>query len=238
MSPGRRPNAGSAKERLVLDPAERKAALLGVIGAARRRLVLSLFRCDDFSILDALASAARTRVRSGGDSHQARQGRQEAAEKIVGRARGNGRRGDALRRSGGEVPRQVPRRRRHHRDHHHPQPDAEVFHAHLGRGADHAGSHGGEGPADAVSGRLRRQAAAVAPADQPASHHRPRAIARRDPEPHRRRQEQYSHPRSQAVGSRRGVAAARAPRRGHCGDRARQAADKRVRAARQDADHR
>src|SRR5688572_32250837 len=70
MSPGRRPSAGSvrpakprprggalAKERLVLDPAERKAALLSVIGAARRRLVLSLFRCDDFSILDALAAA-------------------------------------------------------------------------------------------------------------------------------------------------------------------------------------
>lgn len=72
MSPGRRPSAGSnqptthnarlglhrgAKERLVLTPAERKAALLSVIGAARRRLVLSLFRCDDFSILDALAAA-------------------------------------------------------------------------------------------------------------------------------------------------------------------------------------
>jgi len=57
MSPGRRPNAGSAKERLVLDPAERKAALLGVIGSARRRLVLSLFRCDDFSVLDGLAGA-------------------------------------------------------------------------------------------------------------------------------------------------------------------------------------
>ena len=59
MSPGRRPNAGSAKarERLILDPAERKAALLGVIGAAKRRLILSLFRCDDFSILDALAAA-------------------------------------------------------------------------------------------------------------------------------------------------------------------------------------
>src|SRR5688572_21363819 len=71
MSPGRRPSAGSvhpatqsprrggpgAKERLVLDPAERKAALLGVIGAAKKRLILSLFRCDDFSILDALAAA-------------------------------------------------------------------------------------------------------------------------------------------------------------------------------------
>jgi cardiolipin synthase len=41
----------------VLDPAERKAALLNVIGSARRRLVLSLFRCDDFTILDALAAA-------------------------------------------------------------------------------------------------------------------------------------------------------------------------------------
>jgi phosphatidylserine/phosphatidylglycerophosphate/cardiolipin synthase-like enzyme len=57
MSPGRRPNAGSASERLVLAPAERKAALLGVIGGAKRRLILSLFRCDDFTVLDALAAA-------------------------------------------------------------------------------------------------------------------------------------------------------------------------------------
>src|SRR5829696_10471361 len=65
MSPGRhrsavkrpRRSAAGVRERLVLDPAERKAALLGVIAAARRRLILSLFRCDDFSILDALAAA-------------------------------------------------------------------------------------------------------------------------------------------------------------------------------------
>jgi cardiolipin synthase len=57
MSPGRRPSVGSANEKLVLDPAERKAALLNLIGSARRRLVLSLFRCDDFTILDALAAA-------------------------------------------------------------------------------------------------------------------------------------------------------------------------------------
>jgi cardiolipin synthase len=65
MSPGRRPKKpkprprSSAKktEKLVLDPEERKAALLGVIGAAKRRLILSLFRCDDFSVLDALAAA-------------------------------------------------------------------------------------------------------------------------------------------------------------------------------------
>jgi len=57
MSRGRPRSAANTKEQLVLDPAERKAALLGVIGAARRRLILSLFRCDDFSILDALAAA-------------------------------------------------------------------------------------------------------------------------------------------------------------------------------------
>lgn len=57
MSPGRRPRKANAPERLVLSPAERKKALLGVIGSAKRRLVLSLFRCDDFSILDALAAA-------------------------------------------------------------------------------------------------------------------------------------------------------------------------------------
>jgi len=69
MSPGRRPSAGktragapgraaaAGKERLVLDPDARKAALLDVIAGAKRRLVLSLFRCDDFSVLDALAAA-------------------------------------------------------------------------------------------------------------------------------------------------------------------------------------
>ena len=71
MSPGLRPSAADAvpkvktraaaaipaTEQLVLDPAERKNALLGVIGSARRRLVLSLFRCDDFTVLDALANA-------------------------------------------------------------------------------------------------------------------------------------------------------------------------------------
>jgi phosphatidylserine/phosphatidylglycerophosphate/cardiolipin synthase-like enzyme len=41
----------------VLEPAERRAAMLRLIGAARRRLVLSLFRCDDLEVLDALAGA-------------------------------------------------------------------------------------------------------------------------------------------------------------------------------------
>jgi phosphatidylserine/phosphatidylglycerophosphate/cardiolipin synthase-like enzyme len=65
MSPGRRPKGAEPRgrgparilERLILEPAARKAALLGVIGAAKRRVILSLFRCDDFSVLDALAAA-------------------------------------------------------------------------------------------------------------------------------------------------------------------------------------
>lgn len=68
MSPGRLPSARKArapvrraavtgKETLILDPPERKATLLRVIAGARRRLVLSLFRCDDFTVLDALAGA-------------------------------------------------------------------------------------------------------------------------------------------------------------------------------------
>jgi phosphatidylserine/phosphatidylglycerophosphate/cardiolipin synthase-like enzyme len=41
----------------VLEPSKRRDALLSVISSAKRRLVLSLFRCDDLTVLDALASA-------------------------------------------------------------------------------------------------------------------------------------------------------------------------------------
>lgn len=67
MSPGRRPRkaepapsrraARRGGERLVLEPSKRRDALLAVIGSAKRRLVLSLFRCDDLTVLDALAAA-------------------------------------------------------------------------------------------------------------------------------------------------------------------------------------
>jgi phosphatidylserine/phosphatidylglycerophosphate/cardiolipin synthase-like enzyme len=50
-------------ERLVCEPAERRVAVLDVIRAARRELVLSVFRCDDFSILDALGDAVQRKVR-------------------------------------------------------------------------------------------------------------------------------------------------------------------------------
>ena len=55
--PRKSARSATARERLVLDPPERKAALLNVIAGAKRRLILSLFRCDDYSILDALAAA-------------------------------------------------------------------------------------------------------------------------------------------------------------------------------------
>src|SRR4030095_893736 len=84
MSPGRRPNAGSAKERLVLDPVERKADLLGVIGAAKKRLILSLFRCDDFSVLDALAAALERGCEVEGGVTQRAKGGKKRLKKLWG----------------------------------------------------------------------------------------------------------------------------------------------------------
>ena len=57
------PQTPSSAERLVIDPAERRSAVLEVIRGARRELVLSVFRCDDFKILDALGDAVQRRVR-------------------------------------------------------------------------------------------------------------------------------------------------------------------------------
>ena len=67
MSPGRHPNvpdlkAGNA-ERIFIAPAERRQAMIDVIAGARQRLVLSLFRCNDFGILDALAAALERGVK-------------------------------------------------------------------------------------------------------------------------------------------------------------------------------
>ncbi|MBI1874381.1 MAG: hypothetical protein HYS05_10925 [Acidobacteria bacterium] len=49
-------------ERVILAPAERRDAVLHVIRSARERLILSLFRCYNKAILDALAEAVRRRV--------------------------------------------------------------------------------------------------------------------------------------------------------------------------------
>ena len=47
---------------MVLAPAERCQTVLQVIRSARKRLVLSLFRCDDFRVLDELAEALQRGV--------------------------------------------------------------------------------------------------------------------------------------------------------------------------------
>jgi phosphatidylserine/phosphatidylglycerophosphate/cardiolipin synthase-like enzyme len=44
-------------DRIAITPAERRRAVLEIIAAARSRLILSLFRCDDFDVLDALVAA-------------------------------------------------------------------------------------------------------------------------------------------------------------------------------------
>src|SRR6185295_404596 len=44
-------------DRLIVDRHERRSALIDVIRGARRTITLSLFRCNDRAILDALAAA-------------------------------------------------------------------------------------------------------------------------------------------------------------------------------------
>src|SRR3954469_22242683 len=55
--------ADSGTERLVVEPAERRCAVRELIRSAERELVLSLFRCDDFGVLDELAAAIDRKVR-------------------------------------------------------------------------------------------------------------------------------------------------------------------------------
>jgi len=47
----------------VWETGERRRTVLDVIGGARRELVLSVFRCDDFHVLDALGEAVQRKVR-------------------------------------------------------------------------------------------------------------------------------------------------------------------------------
>ncbi len=49
-------------DRLVLAPAARRDAVLHLMRSAQSRLVLSLFRCDDFAVLDEVAAAVKRRV--------------------------------------------------------------------------------------------------------------------------------------------------------------------------------
>ena len=49
-------------DRLVLAPAARRPAVLDLMRSAERRLVLSMFRCDDFAVLDEVAAAVKRNV--------------------------------------------------------------------------------------------------------------------------------------------------------------------------------
>jgi len=55
------PPLQSAEERLILAPEERRETVLEVIRSARGRVLLSLFRCTDFKLLDELAEARHKR---------------------------------------------------------------------------------------------------------------------------------------------------------------------------------
>ena len=56
------PVSPTPDERIVIRPEERRDAVLEVIGLARERLILSLFRCDEEAVVDALADAVRRHV--------------------------------------------------------------------------------------------------------------------------------------------------------------------------------
>jgi cardiolipin synthase A/B len=57
-----RPAEARPADRFVFAPSQRAASVLRVIGSARERLFLSLFRCDDFRVLDAIAAALKRGV--------------------------------------------------------------------------------------------------------------------------------------------------------------------------------
>jgi cardiolipin synthase len=66
MAVTRKPAADAAKvrqdEQVILAIDARRDAIIDVIRSARRRLLISLFRCTDFPVLDAIADALRRNV--------------------------------------------------------------------------------------------------------------------------------------------------------------------------------
>jgi phosphatidylserine/phosphatidylglycerophosphate/cardiolipin synthase-like enzyme len=91
-------------DRVVIEPAERRAAVLQVIRGAQRRLGLTIFRCNDLDVLDEVAAAVRRGV--------------EVDVLLTRRARGWRRRLDKLQvrleRMGARVTRHGPRATKHH----------------------------------------------------------------------------------------------------------------------------
>ena len=92
------------RDKVVIEPAERRAAVLRVIRGARRRLALTIFRCNDADVLDAVEAAVERGV--------------EVDVLLTRRARGWRRRLDRLRlrleRMGVRVTRHGARTTKHH----------------------------------------------------------------------------------------------------------------------------
>jgi cardiolipin synthase A/B len=53
----------TVSERLIVAPDQRRPAVLDAIALANRRIVLSMFRCTDFEVMDALADALGRKVK-------------------------------------------------------------------------------------------------------------------------------------------------------------------------------
>ncbi len=54
---------GDSGDRIIVEPGERRPAVIAVIDSAQERLDLSVFRCDEDAVLDALERAVRRGVR-------------------------------------------------------------------------------------------------------------------------------------------------------------------------------
>jgi cardiolipin synthase A/B len=54
---------GQGMDRLILAPSARRDSILKLMQSAERTLILSMFRCDDFAIVDELASTVKRGVR-------------------------------------------------------------------------------------------------------------------------------------------------------------------------------
>jgi cardiolipin synthase A/B len=95
---------GMTRDRVVIEPPERRAAVLRLIRGARRRLALTIFRCNDADVLDAVGAAVERGV--------------EVDVLLTRRARGWRRRLDRLRvrleRMGVRVTRHGARATKHH----------------------------------------------------------------------------------------------------------------------------
>jgi len=57
-----KPAPGAAAEEIILAIDQRRDAFIRIIRSARRRLLISLFRCTDFAVMDAIADALQRKV--------------------------------------------------------------------------------------------------------------------------------------------------------------------------------